>query len=971
MTTASTTVTDRRVALSEFQKWLWHFESRGVHVPEHGVQLCLQVEGPLNVARLQSSLNAVIARHDLLRARVEVVNELPFQRASAEATLALPIVDVSQRPEDDRESDARKRMRIWAREPFDLCADVLIRARLIRLGPERHWLHVVAHRFICDDESMGVLAGELAATYGAQEKLPPASALTETNADKNGHRADYWKDRVRAALTETSSDSAAERSLTREVETGPLSAFCRDHQTSMAQLTMAAFAILLQRYMGEAEVSLSIQPASSEKPESISDALPLSLAVEDSATAQEILQLTQAECATALSNAPVPFDVLTETLDQKAMPVSLTDTLFVFNAQPLLDVTVDGVRFQSLEEQPSFSRFKLEWHVRQEKDLLRIQAIYRKEFWEADVIERMVANYGDVLASMVANIDRRVEDLLPKISRDLDVPEATEQERDSSRDLIERELAEVWAELLGVSEVGINENFFALGGDSILSVLMVAKCRQRGLQITPRQIFQHKTIASLATVAVRETPLSTSSTQSSGVDGVNLTPIQQWFFEQPQRTASRFNQTAVLEGRRGLNAATVVKAVAAVQSHHESLRLRFSRDGEQWRQFVGDPNSIGDCVCVDLSDVPAERRADEVRLLMDQLQSDIDVEKGTLIRTAWIDFGPDEAGQLLVIIHHLAVDGVSWRILLEDLERAYTMAARNETIELTPVVTTYQQWAMALNERARSSAVQSELNYWLDVLRTAVTIPNDFNDGLNTENSARKISVTFDPEVTATLLQGRAEVSEAWIQQALLASLGQVLSKWTGRTATRIDVEAHGRQDIATGIDVSRTTGWFTSIYPLRLGATLTQIRERLKAVPEQGIGYGLLRFLSIDADVREMLKDAESAAICFNYLGQFDHLWSGDGIFRPLETLTLRHRDDLRAYVLQLDASIVGGELRVDWEYSENLHRPETIQRLADSFKHHLLELANAEEDPTLQFALVALDQHQLEQVLAELDPE
>ena len=645
-----------------------------------------------------------------------------------------------------------------------------------------------------------------------------------------------------------------------------------------------------------------------------------------------------------------------------------------------------GVRFRSLEE-ARFSRFKLEWHVRQQDDLLKIQAIYRKDLYEADLIERMLENYLGVLSAMVAGIDQRIDDLLPPISLDQSLNSQKLSDGNSAgqpasdRDLIERELAKVWAEVLGISEVGIHENFFARGGDSILSVLMVAKCRQRGVHITPRQIFQHKTIASLASVAVRETQVSATSIELSEADGVNLTPIQQWFFEQPVRTSSRFNQAVVLAGRKGLNAAALVKAVGAVQSHHNSLRLRFSRDGDEWRQFVADADSMSDCVCLDLSHVPIERRADEVRLVADEFQSSINVENGTLIRTAWFDFGPDESGQLLVIIHHLAVDGVSWRLLLEDLERAYTLAEQGETIVLTPIVTPYLQWAAALNERAKSPAVQSEIDYWLKVMRSPCAIPCDFDNGLNTENSARKVSITFDPERTATLLQGRADASEVWIQQALLASLSQVLGEWTGRNEVRINVEGHGRQDISMGVDVSRTIGWFTSIYPLSLPAslsqlseTLTTVREQLKQVHDQGINYGLLRFFSPEAHWREKLRGRESAAVCFNYLGQFDHLWSGNGVFRPLETLSLRNGEDPRAYVLQLDASIISGQLRIDWEYSENLHRPQTIQRLADSFKHYLWELAelvDAEEDPALQFALVALDQRQLDQVLAELETE
>lgn len=1009
-----------RIPLSGLQTRLWNFACRGVRLPEHHVQLCLQTDGPLNIPQFHRSLNALVARHEGLRARVEVAGGLAFQRVSAEGTLALPILDLSQRTSVEPDTEARKRMRVWAREPFDLSTDMLIRCRLVRLATERHWLHVVAHRFICDDESMEILARDLAAVYGALvddlELPPPPAPLHEffaeahTRPQQNDDRAGYSGSRLRAGLppAETKesslhpSDSAAERSATRAVERGPLSIFCGQQRIGMPQLTLAAFAILLQRYTGRAEISLSVEPftlvqSGRTRPIGpISDALPVPLAVEGSATVTEILTLAGDAYAAALSNAAITFDTVGEPPAKGGAPApdSLTDALFVFTDRPRVEITAGGVRFRSLEEQPCFSRFSIECHVTAENERLKIQAIYRKNVCEAAVIERLLDNYCQVLAAMVAGRGLTVDELLPPIANDRILERQKSSDAEQSKETehgpaqpppdIVREVAEVWSELLGVSEVGIHENFFALGGDSILSVLMVAKCRQRGLHITPRQVFQHKTIASLAAVAVRETPSFASSSPSTEAGGVNLTPIQQWFFEQPQRTLGRFNQAVLLEARRGLSAAAVIKAVRSVQSHHDSLRLTFLNKDGQWRQSVGHLDSLSDCVRVDLSQVALEKRGEAVQSVVDELQSAINIENGSLARTAWFDFGPDVSGRLLVIIHHLAVDGVSWRILLEDLEAACAAAERDEAADLPPFVTPYQQWAAALSERARSSAVQSQIDYWLEVLRVPGAIPLDFNNGRNTEGSAEKISITFDPQLTSTLLQRRAEVSEVWIQQTLLASLGQALGEWTGRTAVRIDLEGHGRQDISMGIDVGRTVGWFTSLYPLSLPSnpgdqlreTLTQIRERLRSVPDQGIGYGLLRFLSPDASVRESLATAESAATCFNYLGQFDQLWSGEGIFRPLdETMSLRCGDDLRAYVLQLDASITGGQLRVDWEYSANLHRRETIQGLADSFKHHLLKLAepgflNDEDDPALQFALVTLDRRQLDQVLSELDP-
>lgn len=1019
MSSAHVINTEITAPLSELQKRLWHFEKLEPGSPADHISLCLQLEGPLNIDQFRRSLNQVLARHEALRARADMFEGLVVQRVNTECALALPIVDLSHRPGADGQAEARKRMQVWVREPFKLRKDTLVRARLVRLGADHHWLHVVAHRFVCDDESLMILVRELAAIYhsaisGCELPRAPSTVsyqeLINLYADRETERAAYWRSQVRVIFASAERrrvnarepDSALEFSAAKAPVTEQFKTFLRDRGFGMADLTLSAFAVLLRSHTGKKSVPLNVMSPASERVGTtqiigpMADAFPLRLEVDGSAIAEEVVRQVKDTCAIALSNAPLLFDVLADfASDGRGTEFDLlTDTLFAFSHRPRADAEAGSVRFCVPDEQTRFSRFNLEWHVREENDWLWISAFYKKQAYEATTVEHLLKRYCSVLAAMALQLDQKVDVLLPPVTNDrIDQPQLADSEvapgeseleqPHPERDRIERDLAEIWAELLRVDKVLIHDNFFALGGDSILSVLMATKARQRGLLVVPRQVFQHQTIASLAAVVAYETPPLAPPSRSSLTGSINVTPIQQWFFEWRQEYRSHFNLAALLEGRPGLDAASVVEAVRAVRSHHDSLRMRFVQESGEWKQVIGEGDSLSECICVDLSERSVEEREEVIKSVADELHSSIDIENGPVMRAAWFDCGPETSGQLLFIVHHLAVDGVSSRILIEDLEAACLAASHGKAASLPRVITSYRQWAVALDEHARSPAVQLEADYWLGVLEASGKIKLDFNKGRNTVSSARHISIEFDQETTLSLMRRQTEATEVWIQQALLASLARALGEWSARAEVRIELEGHGRRDISPEIDVTRTVGWFTALHPLRLrtspgdwpGRTLAQIREQLRDVPQQGIGYGLLRYRSSDAGVRGRLTDAGDADVCFNYMGRFNHFWSEAALFRSLKgTGVWQSGDAQRAYVLQVDALIADGRLHIECEYSANLHRCESIQSLTDYFKRFLLELSEidfdaAQDYDSRRFDLAALDQNQLARVIAALD--
>jgi amino acid adenylation domain-containing protein/non-ribosomal peptide synthase protein (TIGR01720 family) len=549
------------------------------------------------------------------------------------------------------------------------------------------------------------------------------------------------------------------------------------------------------------------------------------------------------------------------------------------------------------------------------------------------------------------------------------------------RDIVEQKLATIWAEILQLERVGVHDNFFELGGDSILSIQVVARANQSGLRLTPRQLFEYQTIADLSRMARQAVQPTTYQGIVEGL--VEVTPIQQWFFEQKLADLNHFNQSVLLEGQVGIQVSYLAKAIRVLQEHHDALRLRFSRESGNWKQFNEGIDAVVACIFVDLSALNIEQQRDALATAAEQLQRSLDLKQGPLLRSAWMERGQGQTGRLLLVIHHLAIDGVSWRILLEDLQLAYEMQERGQTLELPAKTSSYQQWAAALREHAQSSSVKEEAGYWLEIVEgTTGSIPLDWEDGVNTEDSARTVTVMLEQEQTDALLHQVPEAYHTQIQEVLLTSLGQVLTEWKGSRAVRVNVEGHGREEIAEGLELERTVGWFTTWYPVRLevipeeypGEALRRTKEQVRRIPRHGIGYGLLQYLYKDDILRKQVTAAGNAEMSFNYLGQFDQIWRGTG---PLaiaseSTGAWRCPQSQRTAVLEVNGLVTKGRLRLDWTYSNKLHRRETIEQLAATFLMqlkkliaHCLSTESGSYTPS-DFPLAKLDQQRLDRVAA-----
>jgi fengycin family lipopeptide synthetase B len=517
----------------------------------------------------------------------------------------------------------------------------------------------------------------------------------------------------------------------------------------------------------------------------------------------------------------------------------------------------------------------------------------------------------------------------------------------------EKILAGIWSSLLGIDDIGINDNFFELGGDSILVIQVVARARQAGLRLTPKDLFQHQAIAELAAVVGQS--MIVMSEQDLVTGAVLLTPIQQRFFELGLKKINHFNQAFLLEAGNELRPELLERVVAHLLQHHDALRMRYHHEAGSWQQTNSAGGGFDVFSVIDLSAVNKSQQAKVMERAAERLQRSLDLENGPILRVTLFEKGRKQSPCLLLAIHHLVVDGVSWRILLEDLQKAYRQLESGEEIELGIKSTSFKQWAGALKEYAQSEEIKTELDYWRQHQPDARIQP-EFTRGQPAIHSSRAVTVGLTKPDTQCLLQSAAKGHKDQTIAALLVALGQSFTRWSGERPLVIDLERHGREAVLDQVDLSSTVGWFTSIFPFKLeveeneAAALRKVQKQLEGIPRNGLGYGLLRYLSDDEETAEQLKQMPRPEVSFNYMGQLDQAVSADSLFVAARGRSGAPQDpgETRAYLLDVTASVAGGRLRVSFEYSQNLFSRARIEQLAGFYLEALKSIVIYYESST-----------------------
>ena len=539
--------------------------------------------------------------------------------------------------------------------------------------------------------------------------------------------------------------------------------------------------------------------------------------------------------------------------------------------------------------------------------------------------------------------------------------DGSQQQREhvAPRSAQEKSLAAIWQDVLAIDNVGLEDNFFELGGDSIVSMQVVSRARQAGILLSPKDLFQHQTIRSLAQAARSGEQQLIDQGPASGA--VALAPVQRWFFEQAIPEHQHWNQSLLLVPREALNVETLDRALEHLLTHHDSLRLRYQQTDSGWQQAYAAPTT--DSVLWQHQ----AQSVEQLSTLCDEAQRSLDLHNGPLLRALLVSMA-DGSQRLLLVVHHLAVDGVSWRVLLEDLQHFYnggTALAKTSS---------YQRWVTRL--QAHLPAFERSLGHWQNQLQDAPDdLPCECPNGALENRFEHKLELKLDSEQTRKLLQQAPAAYRTQVNDLLLTALARAVCLWSGQGSALIQLEGHGREDLFDDVDLTRTVGWFTSLFPVNLkpaadlGASIKTIKEQLRSVPDKGLGYGALRYLG-SAQARAELAALPQPRITFNYLGQFDRQFEAGALFTP-STEGNGIAQDPSAPLgnwLVVEGQVYGGELSLSWGFSREMFDTATVQRLADVYAQELIALiehcctVEAAQATPSDFPLARIDQAQLD---------
>ncbi len=522
----------------------------------------------------------------------------------------------------------------------------------------------------------------------------------------------------------------------------------------------------------------------------------------------------------------------------------------------------------------------------------------------------------------------------------------------------ERVLGGVFGDVLGVDRVGVDDDFFALGGDSILSTQIVARARRLSMVFTSRDVLEKRTVKRLAQLITSEATVpALQEVSGGGVGEMPLSPAARWLMELGGNGCSRFHLSTLVRLPKGIDRRSLVSVLGAVIQRHDMLRARLCRvevgSQQEWRVVAAAAGSID--VDALLSRVQVESGRGIPKDVWEAAVGELNPFSGSVIRAVWLDHGSDCAGSLLLVAHHLIFDGVSSRILMEDLAAAWVDVEAGRLPALAPGSTSMRTWLHALCAEAHSDSRAAELAMWKSMIEGPDPLPGirALDPAVDCTSNIRRVQTLIDADATSAILGYAQAGSKSRISEILVAALAVAVARWQRRRgvvlpSVLLRLIGHGREELA-GADLSRTVGWFNSIYPLRidlsgisleegpvgvpdLAAVVSAVAQRVQRVPDGGVGYGLLRYLNRDA--AQELPDEMPGRICFNYLGQIQTDTKDAGAWKPIVEGLYESMPDPglpAAAALDITVVVIDGRMIGDFGFPALLFEVREVQELAE----------------------------------------
>lgn len=510
----------------------------------------------------------------------------------------------------------------------------------------------------------------------------------------------------------------------------------------------------------------------------------------------------------------------------------------------------------------------------------------------------------------------------------------------------EETLVNVWQEVLGIETIGIHDNFFELGGDSIKTIQVASKLAEHGMKIDVVDLFQMRTIEQLSP-HVKMLRLKTRSNEPVTGESA-LTPIQRWFFAEQRKDSHHYNHAVMLHHPEGFDERIVSRVFDRIVVHHDALRSIFKWKNDQYVQHVRDLHSERLYSMETFDFRHMSDTALQIEAAANELQENLNLTEGPLVALGL--FKADDGDHLLIVIHHLVIDGISWRIIFEDFAEGYAQALRGDHISFPAKTDSFMEWSEQLLHFAGSKDLLLEAAYWEQIESSEVlALPKDriLTESLWKDN--RTIQIRLSAINTQHLLRDAHKAYNTEINDLLLTALGLSIATWKSQSGkVLLHLEGHGRESIADNMDVMRTVGWFTSLYPIvldmqrwkELSYQIKYTKETLRKVPRKGIGYGLLKYLTPqpESGIDNFRLDPE---LIFNYLGQFDQDMQSEFLrISPHNSGFAISRNSKRQYALEINGFVAGGCLQVNFDYDIRTYDTNTIECFADSYKFILEQI-------------------------------
>ncbi len=507
----------------------------------------------------------------------------------------------------------------------------------------------------------------------------------------------------------------------------------------------------------------------------------------------------------------------------------------------------------------------------------------------------------------------------------------------------EEALVKVWGDVLGVEQLGIEHDYFALGGDSIKAIQITARLKKFKLNLVLSDLFQFHTIRELSPYVK---PVKQVVPQDTIEGEVKLTPIQKWFFEKKQTDMHHFNQSVILFNPEGFNGEIVEKVFHKLAEHHDALRMTFEMEEGAIKQI--NRGITGGLIDMEVREIKEENGYETIiEEECNRIQGSIDLSSGPLVKVGL--FKTVNGDYLLVAIHHLVIDTVSYRFLIEDFEAIYKQIQKGEKINIPLKTTSYKEWAEKLYEYSDKEELLEETDYWKEIEQTHILpLQKERVCKENIQKNLRTMSFELSKAYTEKLLK---EVNRAYnteINDILLSALGLALKAWRGIGKNLISLEGHGRENIIEDVDITRTVGWFTSVYPVildmetvdDLSSAIKRTKDMLRRIPNKGIGCGIIKYLTKPGKKNGIFFNLKPE-IGFNYLGQFDRDIQSDlfqpGDISPGDSIGLNFQ---REHVLEVIGLISGGILRMSMDFNNEAYNEKNISALVDHYEKHLKQI-------------------------------